>query len=159
MKKIISQLHSQEQSGFVLLFSLVVSAIIFFVGAGIFSITFKELIVSSLGKESQKAIFAADAGVECALYGDRSNVNAFSARGIPFSCFGKPVNPTLDRGAFKFQISFEDSSCAVVTVLKLSGGESSGTDIFAQGYNRCTGDNGPVLNYPGLTERVYRVKF
>jgi divalent metal cation (Fe/Co/Zn/Cd) transporter len=64
MKKLFSQ-SDKQHNGFVLLFALVVSAIIFFIGAGIFSISFKELMVSSISKESQKSIFAADSGVEC----------------------------------------------------------------------------------------------
>jgi hypothetical protein len=56
MKTNSSQLNKQ-QDGFVLLFTIVVTAIIFFIGAGIYSLSFKELMVSSLSKESQKSIF------------------------------------------------------------------------------------------------------
>lgn len=158
MKTQISQ-NNTQQSGFVLLFSLVVSAIIFLVGAGIFSLSFKELLVSSIAQESQKSIFAADSGVECALYTD-TNYSSFDNNHTTVSCFGQdtiPLTPTT-AGAFTFNIAFPDNStCAVVNVATDTP-QTGQTTVVAQGYNKCTGDH-PVPAYPGLTERVYKVTF
>lgn len=146
--------NSQEQ-GFVLLFAIVVSAVIFFIGAGIFSIAYKELLVSSLGKDSQKSIFAADSAVECALQAYQDGRFATSPVD-PFVCFDKPVlditNDSVNNASFR--LSFNDGSCARVTI------DTSVTGLitfFGQGYNKCTDQALPV-QYPGLTERVYKVE-
>lgn len=150
MKKQIQQLHStQKHKGFVLLFTLVVSTIIFFIGAGMYSIAFKELITSSIAQESQKSIYAADAGVECGLY----IVDVFESQ-QNFTCFGETVTKEGNR----VEIPFDDRSCVWVTI-EISGEVSDGIPglrtIYGQGFNKCDGTE-PV-SYPGLTERVYKV--
>lgn len=155
MKKNLEQLQTAHQSGFVLLFSLVVSAIIFLVGAGIFSLSFKELLTSTLAQESQKSIFAADSGVECALASDTQNPFTSDSQD-PITCFGQNILPTNSAGIIKFSIAFADSgTCSVVQV---DTNDPDIVSIIAQGYNKCVGDE-PVYNYPGITERVYRVSF
>jgi len=158
MKKNISQSNPTHESGFVLLFSLVVSAIIFLVGAGIFSLSFKELLTSTISQESQKSIFAADSGVECALAVDTAD-NVFAGDQVPFQCFGNDINPSLAAGVYTFNIAFADNSTCSIVQVDPTADES--VTIIAQGYNKCSGDRGdqPVLSYPGLAERVYRVTF
>lgn len=154
MKNIFKKINNKYQKGFVLLFSVLVSAVIFFIGVGIFSISFKELLISSLAKESQKSIFAADAGVECGLQADTDGKFADPAVPAPFSCFGEEIQPQpYGYLTARFIIPFsENKTCAVVTVTK-----NTGTLIYAQGYNKCNAD-GPV-QFPGLAERVYKVAF
>lgn len=64
--------HIKTQSGFVILFAILISTIILIMSAGIFNVAQKESILSSYSKQSQIAFYAADAGVECALYWDIS---------------------------------------------------------------------------------------
>jgi hypothetical protein len=71
MKQRLSQLH--RESGFVILFSILISTIILIMSAGIFRVAQKETILSSYSRESQKAFYAADGGVECAIFWDISN--------------------------------------------------------------------------------------
>ncbi len=68
--KVKSQKSKVKSAGFVLPFAVLLSGILLSIGLAIFSITLKELILSSAGRESQFAFFAADAGAECALYWD-----------------------------------------------------------------------------------------
>lgn len=148
--------HSQ-QSGFVLLFAVVVSAVIFFIGAGIFSIAYKELLISSLAKDSQKSIFAADSAIECALQAyqdglfDTANVNLDQ-----YSCFGQFIDDTSSGASNKtFNVKFpNEGTCARVTVDQSVSGLIR---FFAQGYNKCS-DYEPARSFPGLTERVYQVE-
>jgi hypothetical protein len=158
MKSFPKKLNQHQERGFVLLFAIVVSAVIFFIGAGIFSIAYKELLVSSLGKDSQKSIFAADSAVECALQAyqdgqfDQSSVQSFN-------CFGGSIkdldNSTAGRPSFRIFFP-DDGSCAKVTVDMITRLDQ--ISFFSQGYNKCNSGNAePVTAYPGLTERVYRV--
>ena len=46
----------------------VISSLLLSIGISIYNITLKELILSSYGRNSQFAFYAADTGLECALY-------------------------------------------------------------------------------------------
>jgi len=59
-----------ENKGFTLLFSVLVSVLILAVGASIINIALKQVILSGAGRESQFAFYAANTGLECALYWD-----------------------------------------------------------------------------------------
>ncbi|MEN9413236.1 MAG: hypothetical protein RLZZ342_323 [Candidatus Parcubacteria bacterium] len=60
----------RSQKGFTLLLAALVSTIVLALGAAIYGLVVKELALSSLGRDSQFAFFAADTGAECALYWD-----------------------------------------------------------------------------------------
>jgi len=60
----------EKKRGFTLLFAILVSVLILAVGASIISIALKQVILAGAGRESQFAFYAANTGVECALYWD-----------------------------------------------------------------------------------------
>lgn len=66
-KEMQSTFHEQ---GFTLLLAALVASITLALGTSIFGIVQKELILSSIGRDSQHAFYAADSGAECALYWD-----------------------------------------------------------------------------------------
>ncbi len=63
--------------GFTLLMSVLIASILLALGYEIYNLAIKEVQLSSSGRESQFAFFAADTGVECALWAD-SKLDAFS---------------------------------------------------------------------------------
>ncbi|MBF05202.1 hypothetical protein CL644_00615 [bacterium] len=65
------------QRGFILILAALVASLLTSLGLAMFSIAKKEIILSSLGRDSQLAFYAADTGAECALYWD-FKYNAFS---------------------------------------------------------------------------------
>jgi len=60
----------ERERGFTLLLAVLVASIILSISASIFKIAQKELTLSSIGRDSQFAFYAADTGAECALYWD-----------------------------------------------------------------------------------------
>lgn len=65
--------HAIERSkerGFTLLLAALVASIVLALGTAIYSIAIKQLTLSSLGRDSQFAFYAADTMAECALYND-----------------------------------------------------------------------------------------
>jgi len=76
-------LGPRAQKGYLILFAVVISSIVLAIGLGIMSIVNKGLILASAGRASQFAFYAADTGIECALYWDRVH-----------SGFGVTVFPT-----------------------------------------------------------------
>ena len=64
-----SSLHRSNR-GFTLLLSVLIASIVLALATSIFQIARKEITLSSLGRDSQFAFYAADTGAECALYYD-----------------------------------------------------------------------------------------
>lgn len=56
------------KKGIALLMAVLVSGLFFVIAAAIFKIALVELILSSTGRDSQFAFYAADTGAECALF-------------------------------------------------------------------------------------------
>ncbi len=144
------------QRGFTLLLAALIASIVLALGASIFDIAQKEVELSSIGRNSQFAFYAADTAAECALYWD-SRFSYFA------STTPAGVNPTCDQQAITpFTVSpsqdqpytypytmtstqvnlFTDTStsggyCAQIIITK-SLDPSTGavvTDIHANGYS------------------------
>lgn len=60
----------KTNTGFVLVLSLFLSTIVLTITLDMMNILYKQLILSSTGRESQIAFYAADIGLECAFYWD-----------------------------------------------------------------------------------------
>lgn len=58
------------KKGFTIFFATLVGSLALAIGVAIYDLTIRELDLSSTANESQYAIYAADAGAECALYWD-----------------------------------------------------------------------------------------
>ena len=69
-KKATGNRQRRAQRGFTLLLAALVASIVLALGTSIFQLAQKELTLSSIGRDSQYAFYAADTGVECALYWD-----------------------------------------------------------------------------------------
>ncbi len=80
--------RTAARRGFVLLYAVMTSTIVLAVGVSIISIALKQLAISSLGRESQYAFYAANTGAECALYWDFHGVL-------------KPVVTSIDGAAYE----------------------------------------------------------
>lgn len=65
-----TQPHTKQNKGFAVLYAVLTSSLLLSIGLGIYNISLRELVLSSSASESQIAIFAADTGLECALYWD-----------------------------------------------------------------------------------------
>lgn len=64
---------AQTKGGFALLISVLIASVVLAVGLSISNVTLKQYIFSNIGRESEIAFYAADAGMECALYWDTSD--------------------------------------------------------------------------------------
>ncbi len=154
--------HPQER-GFAMLFAVLVSSVLLSIGISIFNLTVKDLLLSSSGRESQFAFYAADTGVECALYWDFRGANVFATSTDDTvrtpsdpDCVNtlsniQPVDvtnyisrtPTTAVTRFEITIPNLDANgdsapyCAIVTVTKsaaVAGGVIE-TTIDSRGYN------------------------
>lgn len=129
----------KSEHGFALLVSILVSSIVLAIGLSIITITLKQLQFSNIGRESEIAFYAADAGMECALYYDYSTngghfdyQTTMSPNNI--TCMGQTldVTPSAPVGSTQttnFQVTWGTSPtvCAVVTVKKYFNASSQVT--------------------------------
>ncbi len=137
---------NKRNSAFVMLFAVVVSGIILTITLGVTDIALKELSFDTSAKSTNDAFFAADAGVECALFyeligeGDSSAFGQPSA-GLNTSCAGTDVDlnngsstPTTGPWTFYlYPLGSSGNACAIVNVTKTSNPDV--TTIVSKGYN------------------------
>ena len=131
------------QRGFTLLLAALVSSIVLAVGAAIFGIAQKQVLLSAIGRDSQFAFYAADTAAECALYWDfRCNYFASSTALINPSCNNPepscdtellqadgrptaapyyPYTMTSERMDFFQDAAISGNLCAQVSVTKCQG--------------------------------------
>ena len=62
---------NKKQKGYAILFTIVIVSAISVITAGLSNAAYKQLILSSLAKDSQAAFYQADTASDCALYADR----------------------------------------------------------------------------------------
>lgn len=157
--------------GFTLLLAALLASLLSSLALAIFNIAQKEVILSSIGRDSQFAFYAADAGAECALYWD-FKYNAFNPEevyaGDPPQCAGTLLNefPTPYEngfpddepgglgGADTTTFWFESAGyCAYVSVTKTDNPRR--TDVESLGYSTRCND----VNHPRRLERAVRLTY
>ncbi len=140
--------------------SVLIVSIILSISFGIYALSIKDIILASYLKDSAKAFGAADKGVECALYWDRSapqngrSYTIFTTSTQYVSelspTFPEPIcdstqirllpswtavnAPDPTTGTTNFSLAFPDNTCADIMVFKES---NSTTTIVSNGYNTC----------------------
>ena len=133
--------HSSR--GFTLLLAALVSSIVLALGVSIFEISQKQVTLSSLGRDSQFAFYAADTGAECALYWDvRYNYFATSTPPVSPTCDNRALSVAVTSGNpavapyYPYTMSFQftpNGYCTMVSVTKNS--VDPHTVIHADGFS------------------------
>lgn len=147
------QTLAQNTRGFALLVSVIFMSVMLGIGLALASLGYKQLLLASTALESQRAFYAADAGIECALFAQKKG--AFSPVGdkrvfcggirlggssdtlnkiegeVPGYTLYRTPSPGIDLG------SEEDSRCTRVTVYMddPTTGPAQPNYIFAEGFN------------------------
>jgi hypothetical protein len=156
--------------GFAMLFSVLISSVLLSIGLSIFNLTIKELILSSSGRESQFSFYAADTGVECALYWNFEDPNPFAVNSsspspTTINCVGQDISltPSISNNRSaetQFSLSIpavSPTSCAIVKVTKTapSVGGIITTVVDSRGYNTSCTDT----SNPNRVERALKVTY
>ncbi len=153
--------------GFTLLLAVLISSILIALGSAIFDIVSKQIILSSSGRESQFAFYAADTGIECVLYWDNQH-NAFGTTSplTEISCGGvvAPLtrsydpNPPDDPGRPRLTTTFSFVFDGVITnpctdIQVVRNYYPLQTEVQSYGHNTCT------LTNPLRLERAIKVVY
>ncbi|TSC67309.1 MAG: hypothetical protein G01um101472_460 [Parcubacteria group bacterium Gr01-1014_72] len=151
--------------GFTVLFAVLMSSLLLAIGISIFNISMKERVLASASKESQNAFYAADSGVECALYWDiRDDAFNFTDPGSDTIDCHRDMASDSRNSSNRFTVGvsgvpvstftirfYPSDACAVVTVTKTP--TPGATTIVSEGYNTCDDAN------PRRVERTIRVSY
>ncbi len=144
----------KEEKGFVLLFVALLSAVILAVGLEGADIAYREINFSTSARAANEAFFAADTGIECTLYYDKSTNNYFvqhnSSPTINCANNAIPLPDSYPFWSFTVpNLNSDGKGCAIVTVDKT---DSTRTVINSKGYNTCASSSNQV-------ERELNVEF
>lgn len=113
----------ESERGFTILLAALVASLTLALGISVFTIAQKQLVLSSIGRNSQYAFYAADTAAECALYHEmRHNAFDITAPITPISCDENAaieVTHTELPYPIYFDMEFEPNGyCARVRVTK-----------------------------------------
>ncbi|MDP3052142.1 MAG: hypothetical protein Q8N42_01405 [bacterium] len=142
-----------NKNGFTLLLAILITSIALAISSGLSAFVIRGLSISIIGRESQKAIFAADSGIECVLYWD-FNQNKFATTSSPqtISCAGSNYTVGGPGGVSIFTLNFNNGACAVVEVNKIIE-TYPGTRVESRGRSTC------VVGSSNRVERALRVVY
>jgi hypothetical protein len=146
------KLFKTTEKGYTLLFSVLVSSLTLAIGISILNIAKKEFLIATSTRDSTAALYAADSGLECALFGESGLMNGarrnafdtgidrtqYLGCNVAISPITRSVqNPDDGTGTFVFHAKFatEGTACAVVTVSKTLLNNRIKTTIVSRGYN------------------------
>lgn len=146
------------ERGFTLLLSVLIASILLTLGYEIYNFTVKEVALSFSGRESQFAFYAADSGVECALWAD-AKLDAFATSspvvelpcGLATSTLARTLTGTTHVTTFTMRTGgVPKEHCTDVRVTR---SEPKQTVIESFGRNTCS-DTDPLR-----LERAIRVTY
>ncbi len=155
MKNIFSKSHK----GFVALFTVLIAAVVLSMAVGIASIALKQIVLTASATDANKSFYAADTGIECALYHDIKGPpgGTFEAGSLStFNCSGSSIATADIDGTGNFEefavpVGPNSEYCAYVSVDKIG---VSGTRVVSKGVNvPCGGES------PRLVERAIQVTY
>lgn len=94
----IKYFKKNKQSGFSILFASLIGSLVLSIGLAILSITLKQITLATAGRESQKAFYAADTGLEYAMYLDRGGEHPTECPNGIFPAPGDQADGSEDAG-------------------------------------------------------------
>lgn len=152
----------QQQSGFALLMALIVVGVVVSVGLTILDLTIKQLNLSTNSKDSEIALHASNAGLECAQYWRFKEATKFeSGQNLSIECFnvtessGSVTDLDLSSGGSVYEYNFEfdwgtsgvDERCSKIKMLMFASDvDSSGATL--------NNISSVVLGYPSGTNKT-----
>lgn len=162
--------HYTTNQGFVILFTILISSLVLLMALGIANVATKEVTLSIQSRDAARAFFAADAGMECALYADKHD-DAFHQGIASILCNGISIpvtllNNTATQFSFYSKVGVNDDNCVYVNIdtdYTDIHGVPHLTRITALGYNTLFDNDtqtcGENLSNPRRIERGYRATY
>lgn len=136
MEVFLKDIKKDNKRGFTLLLAVVVASLMLILAGSMFNLVQKEIILASLGRDSQYAFYTADSALECALYWDFVH-EAFTDPdgGQVISCGDATIGSIVYPGVgIAMEYTYDEGGrCVRVAVVKRNSYPR--TTIEARGYN------------------------
>lgn len=143
--------RAAEPRGFTLLIAVILTSVLVSVGMALFDIAYKQIVLTGAVRSSQYAFYAADTGLECALFWDQT-VNAFSAAAprASITCGGSTIAVSGSMSGnirtSTFSMPCIAGRTSQVTVMKANVGYScnaqgSHSCLYVNGFSSCNTDD------------------
>lgn len=151
----------ETKKGYAILFTIVIVSAVSVITAGLTNAIYKQLVLSSLARDSQSAFYQADTAGDCALYVDRvegkkeppnlTGGGSFSCGGLELTVVPAGLNYTILPSS---TVQNSSEPCFRIDVIKdTSVPPITGTTIEAKGYNFCDKTN------PRTVEREIKIDY
>jgi len=143
----------RKDRGITLFIAIIVMGTLLLVAMAVVSLSVRQSFISSAARDSQSAFYAADTGLECALFWDVANpagVSAFAtSTTFDITCNGQDIDNVGGSGVVEdgfaiteFTFDFPpDEFCSIVKVHKRMDESTPSTKIESFGYNTCDTSN------------------
>ncbi len=132
----------RQPRAFTMLMSVLISGILLAIGYEIYNLAIKDVNLSSSGRESQFAFFAADTGIECALWAD-TKLDAFATSSVITDLDCGTATSTLSRESVNddyittFDVTTGGGSRTQCTTIIVTRSQPKSTVIESFGHNTC----------------------
>ena len=157
----LESFDASRSRGFVAVFAMLIATVILIMVISITGTAYKETMLSASVRESERAFYAADTGVECGLYLDRIDGTVFVDGGVTDISCGN-IDTSIDvegLGGYSFELPIDARSCSLVQVFKNSIIDGvSYTQVISLGYNASC-DELEDLGTRRVVERKLDVKY
>lgn len=135
-----------KNGGYAILFTVVVVGIISAITIGLTNAAYKQMMLSSVARDSTSAFYQADIATECAMYADNIDFLTNTEGGAStFECGGVVMNYTHVLNDPLYQLRPQDESyagrCFRVDITKNEEESLITTKVEALGYNICNKNN------------------
>ncbi len=135
-----------NQNGYAILFSVIMISVISTITIGLLNSTYKQLILSSLARDSQTAFYESDIATECALYSDivKNRGEDPFIDGESWSCGNFLLDVNLSSDGYVLNTTDPESTdpCFNIIVTKTDNGDGTlSTKTRSKGYNICDRSN------------------
>lgn len=141
-------LKNNKKGGYAILFTVAIVAVISMITIGLSNATYKQIILSSVARDSAKAFYEADIASECSLYFENNELYNTYTSGSSFSCGGhsllytmKPKVSNVTTYEFEPENYVASAKCFYSSVKKTEGEDYISTVIETRGYNICDANN------------------
>ncbi len=148
----------EKNKGFVVLFTVLIASVVLAMALGMANIALKQIVLTASSTDANKSFYAADTGVECALYYDLKAIPSHFTPGStnPVSCYQDTAVGVIENPNSYFYFFFDHQTtagnvCAYVSVDKTIANR---TVVTSKGVNSPCNSPGPRT-----VERVIEVTY
>lgn len=170
-------MKKNRQKGIALFIAVIAVSALLLISLAVSDIAYKEQVLSYAGRDSKIAFYAADTGLECALFHDLKVPDFFPVPGSvgepsPLVCQGQvtadPVrtdNNEEESVTTRFWFSLiglsggSERACAIVEVKKMTAAQGIDTTVTARGYNSTCDSSGELDPNIRNLERALEVTY